>query len=391
MDPRTRRRKEVKKVYLDTEDPDVALERLRDELLKIRQGESREVRTLPPFSEYAASLLERKLASGEIKSGKSVEVWGTVLENHLIPVFGEYRVDQITKLDVEEWKSKMGRLVQKGEYAPTTINNLLKYLRVVLNAACADCELERNPIMHVKDLDASEHHTYTEEQPNSLRADEMPKFLSVMRDLYPQHFAFVALGFATGLRPSHIRPLRRRGATPDVNWEQGTLLVRRSETAGKVMNTTKTNLLQKIGLPEDLMSILRWQADRLEASVGPMRDSDLLFPSETGGFRAASCLDRPFDVVAEKIGLEKSITARAMRRTFNDLCRRARVESVVTRSISGHATEQMKQHYETVNVEEKREGLAKVISLAGFRQAFHGNVGAPDSASSAVAAVGVLN
>jgi integrase len=381
MDPRTRRRKEVKKVYLDTEDPDVALSRLRDEMLKIRQGESREVRTLPRFSEFAASLLERKLASGEVKSGKSVEVWGTVLESHLIPVFGEYRVDEISKLDVEDWKSQMGRLVRKGEYAPTTINNLLKYLRVILNAACADYELERNPITYVKDLDASEHHTYTEEQPNSLTADEMPQFLTAMRDLYPQHFAFVALGFATGLRPSHMRPLRRKGATPDVNWEEGTLLVRRSETAGKVMNTTKTNLLQKIGLPEDLISILQWQANRLEASVGPMRDSELLFPSETGGFRAASCLDRPFDVVAEKIGLKKSITARAMRRTFNDLCRRARVESVVTRSISGHATEQMKQHYETVNVEEKRESLAKVISLAGFRQAFHGSVGAPESAT----------
>ena len=44
---------------------------------KVRQGASREARTLPRFSEFAASLLERKLASGEIKSGKSVEVWGT--------------------------------------------------------------------------------------------------------------------------------------------------------------------------------------------------------------------------------------------------------------------------------------------------------------------------
>jgi integrase len=113
-----------------------------------------------------------------------------------------------------------------------------------------------------------------------------------------------------------------------------------------------------------------------------MRDSELLFPSETGGFRAASCLDRPFDTVCEKLGLKKEITARAMRRTFNDLCRKAQVESVVTRSISGHATEQMKQHYETVNVEEKRENLARVISVAGFRQAFlRDGVGAPESAS----------
>ncbi len=71
-----------------------------------------------------------------------------------------------------------------------------------------------------------------------------------------------------------------------------------------------------------------------------------------------------------------------MRRAFNDLCRRAQVESVVTRSISGHATEQTKQHYETVSVEEKRQILARVLSLAGFREAFlRGSVGAPESAA----------
>jgi hypothetical protein len=99
-------------------------------------------------------------------------------------------------------------------------------------------------------------------------------------------------------------------------------------------------------------------AATLARSAGTPQMRELLFPSETGGFRAASCLDRPFEVVCKELGLKKRITSRGMRRTFNDLCRKAQVESVVTRSISGHATEQMKQHYETVNVEEKRINLA---------------------------------
>src|SRR5260370_35988052 len=109
-----------------------------------------------------------------------------------------------------------------------------------------------------------------------------------------------------------------------------------------------------ISLPEDLMSILKWHSDRLDASIGPMRDSELLFPSETGEFRAASCLDRLFDVVCAKLVLKKEITARAMRRTFKDLCRRAQVESVVTRAMAGHAARQMEQHYGTVHIAEKR-------------------------------------
>jgi hypothetical protein len=61
-----------------------------------------------------------------------------------------------------------------------------------------------------------------------------------------------------------------------------------------------------------------------------------------------------------------------MRRTFQDLCRAAEVKDVVTRAISGHATEEMQHHYSTVASEEIRQNLAKVVSLAGFRKALDG-------------------
>ncbi len=41
----------------------------------------------------------------------------------------------------------------------------------------------------------------------------------------------------------------------------------------------------------------------------------------------------------------QKFTARGMRRTFNDLSRTAKVESLVTKSISGHLTDRMKDHY----------------------------------------------
>ncbi len=58
-----------------------------------------------------------------------------------------------------------------------------------------------------------------------------------------------------------------------------------------------------------------------------------------------------------------------MRRTFQDLARAAEVKDIVTRAVSGHATETMQQHYSTVNAEEMRAGIAKVIDLAGVRKA----------------------
>jgi hypothetical protein len=43
------------------------------------------------------------------------------------------------------------------------------------------------------------------------------------------------------------------------------------------------------------------------------------------------------------------------------------VNDLVTRSISGHLTEKMQHHYSTVNADEQRAALAKVISLASRR------------------------
>ena len=58
-----------------------------------------------------------------------------------------------------------------------------------------------------------------------------------------------------------------------------------------------------------------------------------------------------------------------MRRTFQDITRAASVDSVVKRSISGHATEKMEGWYSTVAPDEQRDNLAKVVSLLDHRAA----------------------
>jgi integrase len=173
----------------------------------------------------------------------------------------------------------------------------------------------------------------------------------------------VYLGLITGLRPSSLRPLRRRGAEPDVRWDHDRILVRRSHTLhDEVMRTTKQKRRYAIDLPADAMAVLKWHVET-QLRTPEQQDSDLLFPAITGGFRSPSVLNKPLADVVEELGLEKKITQRALRRTFNDLARAAQVGDLVTRSISGHMTEQMQHHYSTVNADEQRAALAKVISL----------------------------
>jgi hypothetical protein len=62
-------------------------------------------------------------------------------------------------------------------------------------------------------------------------------------------------------------------------------------------------------------------------------------------------------------GREEEVHARGMRRTFNDLARLANVEAVVTKSISGHKTERMREHYSSVQPSEQRESIGRLLRL----------------------------
>lgn len=189
--------------------------------------------------------------------------------------------------------------------------------------------------------------------------------MAAMRRMYPQHYAMVTLGFTTGLRPSSLRPLRRSGPTPDILWDEGVQLVRRSHTRGdEVMERTKTGRRQRIALPEEVMKVLRRHVDVLPE--GPMSEGDLLVPNQDGGLRSACVLQKPFAAVAREVGLRKRITPRAMRRTLQPLARAASLHDVVTRAVSGQATETMQRNHSTVNQSEMRLGLGTVTALVGL-------------------------
>jgi hypothetical protein len=63
------------------------------------------------------------------------------------------------------------------------------------------------------------------------------------------------------------------------------------------------------------------------------------------------------------IGLEMKFTPRGLRRTFNDLARPVKVEALVTKSISGHVTDPMREHCSTVQPIEQRESIGRVLRL----------------------------
>jgi integrase len=265
------------------------------------------------------------------------------------------------------------KLISEGEYAPTTANGWLFIFRHILKRAKRELQLPFNASEDIQSFDTSEHEIYSEEEPNALTSEEVARFLKCMKEEFPAQYAMTFLGFATGLRPSSMRPLRRIGTTPDVLWNGGVILIRRSHTLrAEFMKTTKTGVRQRITVPAALMTVLRWHVDT-QLITPEQKASELLFPADDGTFRSECFLTKSFEAVGGLIGLKKNFTPRGMRRTFNDLARLANVETIVTKSISGHLTDQMHQHYSTVTPDEQRRSIGNVVQLFGTKKSGAGS------------------
>lgn len=319
------------------------------------------------FDAYAARLFERKIAEGSIRSAAGRRKWLDLLGKHLLPAFGSLEIPSLRRAQIIAWRDGVATRVAAGEVSPRTANTWLALLKTIVSAYVAEYELAKNPALDVAVFPTIDRPTHSDEAPNALAPADVPRFLQKLRECHPQHYAMAVLGFSLGLRPSSLRPLRRCGPQTDIDWNTGDLKVRRSQTyREEVMESTKQGTRERKSLPPELVEILRWHVDH-HVHPGPMQDSELLFPSETGGYRSRTVLDKPFAQAARAIGLRYRVTAKAMRRTYQDLAREAGVPDIVTRSISGHMTEEMQNHYSTVHREEQRRHIARVIDLAGVR------------------------
>jgi hypothetical protein len=62
--------------------------------------------------------------------------------------------------------------------------------------------------------------------------------------------------------------------------------------------------------------------------------------------------------------LKRNLTARAMRRTYQDMADEARLRAVTTMAVSGHKSLKMKHRYSSVHDDEIEAGIATIFRLA---------------------------
>lgn len=350
------------------------------------------------LSVYAQSWLRRKLA--RLQSDTTRERYTLALQNHILPEFADWRVSAIDKVSLEDWlvmpRNKYGLNVARAKregwenynmtrevvgYSPESVNGWWRVFKSMLQDAVEDLGLQKDPTLKVKPLPSEVDTDEDEEDANTFSADEVIKMLAAAWRLYPQWYAFMVLGFTIGCRPGELRPLRW---DTDLDLDSGKLTLRRSQH-NKYVGPTKTKKKRSMLLPPEVVEVMRWHRDWLQAVDHPGKDSGLVFPSAGPGehdwtnvsatrvftvkksgnpFLGSSAFVKPFQAMCKAAGVTGHFTPKSFRRTFNDIARKeAGLNNLLTRSLTGHQSIEMQETYSTVDLEEKRAGLAKVIQL----------------------------
>jgi integrase len=361
MDPRTGTLKEGNREYegIDLREAVLQQTRMRDEIIKGGVSAQR-----LRVGEFAKHWIESKAPT--VDPG-TAERYAAALDDHVLPALGLFFFDQLTALDVQKWVNA-GR--RKG-YRAETLRGWFRVFRTMTRDAMEPLNLPRDPTLRI---------TFPEDEErddNALKPELLGTFLQNMERLSPQHYALVAVLAFTGLRFCHASALRWE----DMGADNGVLRVVRKNIRGRVGPVSrKKRAPREYPLHPNLADILRDHRRRLLEQQAPGVDSGWMFPSEAGGLRTPGGLWKAWRACVKESKIEERFTVHGLRRTFNDLTRRAGVDGVVIKSLTGHVTEKMRTHYSTVGLDEKLAAVSSVHRLVRLGSGESGDGGGdPDS------------
>jgi integrase len=353
-DPRTGKRRQVERVLEGVTAPEAARQRAQLQA-EIKVGSVGVDGGRRRVGDYAKSWIESK-ARG-IDAG-TADRYVTSLERHILPVIGDYYFDALTSMAVQEWLNGASRKTNpktNKPYDAETVFGWWRVLRTFVRDAVEQLGLPRDPTRRIILPELTQKHG------NALTIEKLTKLLAVVRERYPQHFAYVATRASTGMRACHVSALQ----WADIDEPAGVVRVVRKQVEGVVGEVTRKKQVPKeFPLEPELTTILREHRQRLLETQAPGLNSGWIFPSvRTGELRGSNSMAKAWKRCLKAAGITERFTPHGLRRTFNDMLRRAKVDPVIAKALTGHVTEQMREHYSTVGLDEKRAAVASVLRL----------------------------
>jgi integrase len=355
VDPRTGKEREVTKFVAAASAREAAT--MRTELLAQRMTvtTTRRVRVV----DFAKCWIESK--AGVVSRDTLVGYTGA-LDNHVVPELGDFYYDEVGHLEVQRWVNQCVYLKKPDGSPRFSVESVKDWFRVLRNMtrdAIAQLGLARDPTLRISfpEIPQAEDHG---EADTTLTPEELHRFLSAMQRSRPSSYALARTLAFTGQRFCHVSALK----WGDLDWDSTVIRFRRKQVRGMVGPISrKKPAPREIPMLADLAETLREHEQRAVKLGYPVGADDWVFPSKQRTLRTPASLVNAFRSSLKVAKINKRVTPHGLRYFFNDVLRMAGVDPVTGRSLTGHVTEQMREHYSTVRLDEKRDAMERVGRL----------------------------
>jgi integrase len=233
-------------------------------------------REVPTLAEFVTRYID-----GHSRANR--EKWSTIktkqshIRTHLLPLFGERRLDELRAEDIQRLK---GTLI---EHSTKTVNNVLTTLSTMLKAAVDWGVLPELPV-RIKQL------RVTAPEMDFYDFDEYQRILTAAKRLDPRIHVMVLLGGDAGLRPGEIRALQWVA----IDFRRRLLTVERAEYDGHV-GLPKHDKIRRVPMTRRLVAALQAHRDR--------RGPNVLYRDD----------DRPLTVMVARRWLKKTLELAKLR------------------------------------------------------------------------------
>lgn len=182
------------------------------------------------------------------------------IDLHVLPVFRDMRIDEITTKQIEDWKLKMYRKERKTskgtqQYSLAMLSNIRSDFSAIYNYAINHQMVTFNPVRAVSGF--KDPNTMEESIEKQVwTPEEFSQFIGFAdSEIWYIFFTFL---WVTGVRIGEAQGIMYR----DINFNKNTVTICKSidtKQKGKpyVINPTKTKKPRNIELPDDFMKLLR--------------------------------------------------------------------------------------------------------------------------------------
>lgn len=278
------------------------------------------------------------------KRPHTYESYRSMLDNHLVPVFGEKMLDEITSMELQKHFTDL----LKDGLSPRTVHTVRRYTSMLFNQALRSGLVNKNPVKDTTPprLERKNHPVLT--------ADEAKKFIALSAEAKEPYYAHMlpvlySLAIKTGMRKGEIFGL----LWSDINFFQKCINVSHNlinpQKGQPFIGEPKTRTsFRKIGIDETDIAMLKEWREYLEQHKEKMGDNylgadyDVVFPSLQGTLTRFSNFDRRFFIPMRKaMKLSDDFKFHTLRHTCATLLLTNQLNPKIIQERLGHASVQI--------------------------------------------------